>query len=160
MVTTLMSDYITEAPSPIYTTNCIVVSVMLFVLSCIPPPCARFGHVGQCIIHIVAIGKLKGGKSYGDTLMSDYITEAPSPICQFLAHLFTSMLRHGFMPLSFRDAIIQQIPKESPCLQIITESLLPPLSVKLWTSSRRSTSRQMTYSLGLCQAFPLSAIKI
>ena len=47
-----------------------------------------------------------------NVVVSDYITEAPSPICQFLARLFTSMLRHGFMPLSFRDAIIQQIRKE------------------------------------------------
>ena len=34
----------------------------------------------------VAIGKLKRGKSDGDTLMSDHIIEAPSSICQFLAH--------------------------------------------------------------------------
>ena len=61
----------------------------------------------------VTIGKLKRGKSDGDTLMSDHIIEAPSSICQFLARLFTSMLRHGFMPLSFRDATIQPIPKGS-----------------------------------------------
>ena len=61
----------------------------------------------------VAIGKLKRGKSDGDTLMSNHIIEAPSSICQFLARLFTSMLRHGFMPLSFRDATIQPIPKGS-----------------------------------------------
>ena len=34
----------------------------------------------------VAIGKLNRGKSDGDTLMSDHIIEAPSSICQFLAH--------------------------------------------------------------------------
>ena len=61
----------------------------------------------------VAIGKSKRGKSDGDTLMSDHIIEAPSSHCQFLARLFTSMLRHGFMPSSFRDATIQPIPKGS-----------------------------------------------
>ena len=35
----------------------------------------------------VAIGKLKRGKSDGDTL-SDHIIEAPSSVCQFLAHQY------------------------------------------------------------------------
>ena len=61
----------------------------------------------------VAIGKLKHGKSDGDTLMSDHIIEAPSFICQFLACLFTAMLRYGFMPFSFRDTIIQPITEGS-----------------------------------------------
>ena len=61
----------------------------------------------------VAIGKLKCGKSDGDTFMSDHIIEAPSSICQLVARLFTSMLRHGFMPLAFQDATIQPIPKGS-----------------------------------------------
>ena len=61
----------------------------------------------------VAIGKLKRGKSDGDTLMSNHIIEALYSICQFLACLFISVLRHGFMPLSFRDATIQPTPKRS-----------------------------------------------
>ena len=51
----------------------------------------------------VAIGKLKRGKSDGDTLMSDHIIEAPSSICQFLARLFTSMLRHGWTAVMRRQ---------------------------------------------------------
>ena len=58
-----------------------------------------------------AIGKLKRGKSDGGPLVSDHIVEAPVPICHFLARLFTSVLRHGFMPAAFRDATIQPIPK-------------------------------------------------
>ena len=53
-----------------------------------------------------AIGKLKHGKSDGGPLVSDHIVETPVPICHFLARLFTSVLRHGFMPAAFRDATI------------------------------------------------------
>ena len=60
-----------------------------------------------------AIGKLKRGKSDGGSLVSDHIIEAPIPICQFLARVFTSVLRHGFMPAALRDATIQPIPKGS-----------------------------------------------
>ncbi len=60
-----------------------------------------------------AIGKLKCGKSDGGPLVSDHIIKAPTSICEFLARLFTSVLRHGFMPTSFRDATIQPIPKVS-----------------------------------------------
>ena len=109
----------------------------------------------------VAIGKSKRGKSDGDTLMSDHIIEAPSSHCQFLACLFTSMLRHGFMPSSFRDLLFSQYPKGPrihPCLQIIAELLLPPLSVKSWSglffSPGSRSSLPVTYSLGLSQAFP------
>ena len=45
----------------------------------------------------VAISELKRVKSDGDTLMSDHIIETPSSICQFLARLFTSMLRHAII---------------------------------------------------------------
>ncbi len=60
-----------------------------------------------------AIGKLKSGKSDGGPLVSDHVIEAPSSVNQFLARLFTAVLRHGFMPAAFRDAIIQPIPKGS-----------------------------------------------
>ena len=60
-----------------------------------------------------AIGKLKRGKSDGGSLVSDHIIEAPTAICDFLARVFTSVLRHGFMPAAFRDATIQPIPKGS-----------------------------------------------
>ena len=60
-----------------------------------------------------AIGKLKRGKSDGGPLVSDHIIEAPDAICDLLARVFTSVLRHGFMPAAFRDATIQPIPKGS-----------------------------------------------
>ena len=60
-----------------------------------------------------AIGKLKRGKSDGGALVSDHIIEAPPSLSSFLAKLFTALLRHGFMPAAFRDAIIQPIPKGS-----------------------------------------------
>ena len=46
-----------------------------------------------------AIGKLKRGKSDGGSLVSGHIIEAPIPICQFLARVFTSVLRHGLCRL-------------------------------------------------------------
>ena len=58
-----------------------------------------------------AVGKLKRGKSDGGSLVSDHVIEAPPSIFPFLAQLFTALLRHGFMPTAFRDAIIQPIPK-------------------------------------------------
>ena len=44
-----------------------------------------------------AIEKLRHGKIGGDTLASDHILNAPASLHQFLAHLFTTLLRHGFM---------------------------------------------------------------
>ena len=61
----------------------------------------------------IAISKMKRGKSDSGPLVSDHILEAPASIYQFLARLFTSVLRHGVMPAAFRDATIQPIPKGS-----------------------------------------------
>ena len=60
-----------------------------------------------------AIGKLKRGKVDCDSLASDHILNAPASLHHFLARLFTSLLRHGFMPSVLRDATIQPIPKGS-----------------------------------------------
>ncbi len=60
-----------------------------------------------------AIGKLKRGKSDGGSLVSDHVIEALPLITQFLAQLFTALMRHGFMPSAFRDVLIQPIPKGS-----------------------------------------------
>ena len=46
-----------------------------------------------------AIGHLKRGKSDGRSLSSDHFISAPS-IYPFLAHLFTSILKHGCMPVA------------------------------------------------------------
>ena len=89
---------------------CSMILIAIFGLKCV-----GLLAIINLFLHVieVALGKLKRGKSDGDTFMSDHIIEAPSSTCQFLAQLFTSMLRHGFMPLSFRDATTQPIPKES-----------------------------------------------
>ena len=60
-----------------------------------------------------AIGKLRHGKIGGDTLASDHILNAPASLHQFLACLFATLLRHGFMPTALRDATIQPIPEGS-----------------------------------------------
>ena len=61
-----------------------------------------------------AVAHLNHGKSDGDSLSSDHnIISAPFSTCTFLAHLFTKILKHGFMPLSLRDATFQLIPKGS-----------------------------------------------
>ena len=59
------------------------------------------------------IRRLKHGKFDEDTLVLDHIIEAPTAIGHLLAHLFTAILRHGFMSSPIRDAIIQPIPKGS-----------------------------------------------
>ena len=60
-----------------------------------------------------AIGILRHGKAGGDALASDRILNPPASLHQFLARLFITLLRHGFMPTALRDATIQPIPKGS-----------------------------------------------
>ena len=52
-------------------------------------------------------------KSDSGSLSSDHIIFAPSSTYPFLACLFTTILKHSFMPLSLQGAIIQPIPKGS-----------------------------------------------
>ena len=49
-----------------------------------------------------AIGKLKRGKVGGDSLASDHIHHAPVSLHHFLSHLFTALLRYGFIPTALR----------------------------------------------------------
>ena len=72
------------------------------------------------------IGHLKCSKSDGGSLSSDHIISAPS-IYPYLAHLFTSILKHSCMPSSLHDAMIQPI---LPFLPITMELHLHPPSVK------------------------------
>ena len=58
-----------------------------------------------------AIDKLKRGKSDSGTLVFDHIIEAHTYIYQFFSCLFTSVLKHGLMPMAFCDVTIQPIPK-------------------------------------------------
>lgn len=58
-----------------------------------------------------SIKKLKKGKSDGGNLMSDHLISAPCSFIDILAPVFTSLIRHGYMPPCFSDALIQPIPK-------------------------------------------------
>ena len=60
---------------------------------------------------LAAVRKLKRGKSEGGSMSSDHLIFAPSSFFRVLAPVFTALLRHGYMPSVFRDAVIQPIPK-------------------------------------------------
>ena len=57
-----------------------------------------------------AVRKLKCAK-FGRQLLADNVINAPSSFFLALAHLFTTTLRHGHIPICKRDAILQPIPK-------------------------------------------------
>ena len=58
-----------------------------------------------------ALKKLKHGKSEGGSLTSDHLIFAPRCFAEVLAPVFTCLVRHGYMPSVFRDAVILPIPK-------------------------------------------------
>ena len=58
-----------------------------------------------------ALSQLKLGKSEGTNLLSDHFICASPVLKEFLSNLFTAMLRHGYVPSSLRDCILQPIPK-------------------------------------------------
>ena len=59
-----------------------------------------------------SVWRFKSGKQHGKHLSSDRIIYASSPLEQFLAPFFTACFHHGQIPLVFRDAIVQPIPKK------------------------------------------------
>ena len=58
-----------------------------------------------------SIKKLKRGKSDGGDLISDHLIYSPCSFATPLAPIITSLLRHGYMPPYFSDALIQPIIK-------------------------------------------------
>ena len=58
-----------------------------------------------------SVNRLKHGKSDGGSLFSDHVIEAPAMLHSFLANIFTAILRHGYVPSAFWDAILLPIPK-------------------------------------------------
>ena len=58
-----------------------------------------------------ALQRLKGGKKETDNLSSDHLHHAAPVIAAPLATLFTAILRHGYMPNSFRNCTVVPIPK-------------------------------------------------
>ena len=59
-----------------------------------------------------ALSQLKLGKSEGTNLLSDHFICASPVLKEFLSNLLiTAMLRHGYVPNSLRNCILQPIPK-------------------------------------------------
>ena len=58
-----------------------------------------------------AFSHLKAGKADGSSMPSDQLIFALPAICSILANLFTSILRHGYMPEAIRNCILLPIPK-------------------------------------------------
>ena len=58
-----------------------------------------------------SLQNLKTGKKDVDNLSSDHLRHAATVIAESLATLFTSILRHGYMPSSLRDCTVIPIPK-------------------------------------------------
>ena len=55
--------------------------------------------------------KLGRDKSDGTSLSSNHLILASPVIASFLSHLFTLILRHGYMPKALRDCLLIPIPK-------------------------------------------------
>ena len=58
-----------------------------------------------------SIKKLKRGKVDGGDLLSDHLIFSPCSFVVLLAPIITSLLRHGYMPPCFSDALVQPITK-------------------------------------------------
>ena len=63
----------------------------------------------ECIDN--AFAHLKRGKSDGTSTCSDHLIHALPAVRSSLAFLFTSILRHGYMPESLRNCVLVPIPK-------------------------------------------------
>lgn len=85
----------------------------------------------ECIDN--AFAHLKRGKSDGTSTCSDHLIHALPAVRSSLAFLFTSILRHGYMPESLRNCVLVPIPKanKDPFLTTIGPSLLLQLWAKL-----------------------------
>ena len=55
-----------------------------------------------------ALESLKPGKTDSDRVSSNHLKFA---IAESVASFFTAILRHGYMPKSFRDCVVIPIPK-------------------------------------------------
>jgi len=77
---------------------------------------------------------LKPHKADGTSLLSDHLIFALPAIEGFVADLFTSILRCGYMPAALRDCILVPVPKGKkapPPRIMITLLLLRQFLVKL-----------------------------
>ena len=60
-----------------------------------------------------AISQLKPRKSDCDGICSEHVKYASSALAKPLAILFTSVVRHGYMPQCLRDCVLTPIPKSN-----------------------------------------------
>ena len=77
-----------------------------------------------------AISQLKPRKSDYDGICSEHLKYASSSLAKPLAILFTSVVRHGYMPQCLRNCVLTPIPKSNKDIsqsQIIVELHLPPV---------------------------------
>ena len=76
-----------------------------------------------------ALSQLKSHKSDNDGLSSEHLKLASPAIAKHLAVLFTSVVRHGYLPRCLSDCVLIPIPKGKMPLAviIIVPSLLPLL---------------------------------
>ena len=73
-------------------------------------------HISPELVSM-AFKRLKSGKSDRSDLFSDHFLFASSSLSDFLSKFFTTILRHGHIPESFRDCVLQPIlkPGKDPC---------------------------------------------
>ena len=114
-----------------------------------------------------ALSHLKTNKSDGTQLVSNHFICASACLTQPLSKFFTAMLRHGNVPKSLRDCVLQPIiktgkdPSDSDSYRPI--ALAPTLSkVFEWCIliDHKSVSLLPLYSLALSRVCPLSFVLV
>ena len=71
-----------------------------------------------------AVSLLKSNKSDGTSLMSNHLILVSNSLVHLLSKLFTAMLRHGYVPKSLGDYVLQPILKPAPLTQTVIGQLL------------------------------------
>ena len=79
-----------------------------------------------------ALSLLKHGKGDGSNLFSDHFLSCSDVISPFLSHLFTCMIRHGYVPSAIRNCVLQPLlkPGKDPCKSDIGQLRWHPLSAR------------------------------
>ena len=74
-----------------------------------------------------ALESLKPGKTDSDRVSSNHLKFAIPVIAESVASFFTAILRHGYMPKSFRDCVVIPIPKS--CNDLASSENYRPISL-------------------------------
>ena len=109
--------------------------------------------------------KLDKNKSDGSSFSSDNLLVASTALCDFFSKLFTSILRHGYMPKLIRNCSVLPIPKPhkdptvsdnycpialAPNLSKILESCILELYSNYFLASDLQFGFKKNFSTGLC----------